>query len=92
MTDARWWTMRRAQSLRPATYRCPFCDERLHAMSEHFVIAPEGDVGRRRHAHAECFASARRAGRLPTLEEWRKEQPRRPSLLSRIRLRSRRTG
>jgi hypothetical protein len=27
---ARWWTLRRAQSLKPASYRRPFCDEQLH--------------------------------------------------------------
>jgi hypothetical protein len=89
MDDARWWTMRRAQSLKPATYRCPFCQERLHAMSEHVVIAPEGDAARRRHAHAECFSSARAEGRLPTLDEWRATQPRPSRLLSRLRRPSR---
>ena len=52
--------MRRAHSTRPATYRCPFCGELLHAMSEHVVIAPEGDASRRRHAHTECIEEARR--------------------------------
>ena len=63
----RWWSMRRAQSLKPATYRCPLCGRQLHAMSEHVLIAPEGDASRRRHAHAECAARAHAAGRLPTL-------------------------
>jgi hypothetical protein len=81
---ARWWTMRRAQSTRPATYRCPFCDERLHAMSEHVVIAPEGDVDRRRHAHAECAAAAHARGALPTYDDWRSTQPKRPGLLARL--------
>ncbi|TMK25465.1 MAG: hypothetical protein E6G64_16010 [Actinobacteria bacterium] len=76
MTEARWWAMRRAQSQKPATYRCPFCDRLLHAMSEHVVIAPEGDTDRRRHAHAECVASAHEAGTFKTDEEWRKAQPR----------------
>jgi hypothetical protein len=57
--------------LKPATYRCPFCGERLHAMSEHVLIAPEDDASRRRHAHIECVAEARQAGRLPTRDEWR---------------------
>jgi hypothetical protein len=48
------------------------------------LIAPEGDGERRRHAHTECVEAARRAGRLPTLDEWRRTQPRRPSLLSRL--------
>jgi hypothetical protein len=69
----RWWTMRRAQSRRPATYTCPFCGELLHAMSEHVVLAPEGNVDRRRHAHTECVLRERRAGRLPTEDEWRAE-------------------
>jgi hypothetical protein len=72
--EANWWTMRRAQSLRPATYRCPFCDELLHAMSEHAVIAPEGNVNLRRHAHLECVMRERRAGRLPTEDEWRRRR------------------
>ena len=67
----RYWTMRRAHSTRPATYRCPFCGELLHAMSEHVVIAPEGDVGRRRHAHLECVRREREAGRLPLADDLR---------------------
>jgi hypothetical protein len=63
--------MRRAQSLRAATYRCPFCDGLLHASSEHVLIAPEDDRSRRRHAHVDCVLAERRAGRLPTLDEWR---------------------
>jgi hypothetical protein len=63
--------MRPAQSRRPATYRCPFCGERLHAMSAHVLIAPEGDVDRRRHAHLECVRRERAAGRLPTQDEAR---------------------
>jgi hypothetical protein len=49
------------RSLKPATYRCPICGDLLHAMSEHMLIAPEGDTSRRRHAHVECV----RAARLP---------------------------
>jgi hypothetical protein len=64
VSDPQWWTLRRAQSMRPATYRCPFCDEFLHAMSEHVVIAPEGDVDRRRHAHLDCVRRERDAGRF----------------------------
>jgi hypothetical protein len=64
--------MRRAQSARAATYRCPFCGERLHAMSEHVLLAPEGDVDRRRHAHTECVLAERKAGRLPTEDEARR--------------------
>ena len=71
----RWWTMRGAQNLKPATYICPLCDGELHAMSEHMLIVPEGDPSRRRHAHTACVAKARRAGKLPTQDEWRKTQP-----------------
>jgi hypothetical protein len=63
--------MRRAQSRKPATYRCPFCGKRLHAMSEHMLVAPEGDVDRRRHAHTACALRERRAGRLRTEDEFR---------------------
>ncbi len=52
-------------SLKPATYRCPFCDRLLHATSDHLLIAPEDDRSRRRHAHTECVAAERKAGRLP---------------------------
>lgn len=62
--------MRRAQSLKPASYVCPFCDGMLHATSEHALIAPEGDVSRRRHAHTECVMVARKAGKLRTEDEW----------------------
>jgi hypothetical protein len=76
MDEARWWALRRAHSQKPATYRCPFCEELLHAMSEHVVIAPEGDASRRRHAHAECVAAARNAGGFKTYDDWRETQPR----------------
>jgi hypothetical protein len=71
----RWWTVRRAQNSKPATYRCPLCGGLLPALSEHMLIVPEGDSSRRRHAHAECVIKARRAGRLPTRDEWQKAQP-----------------
>jgi hypothetical protein len=82
---ASWWTFRRAHSLKPATYRCPFCGGYLHAMSEHVLVAPEGDASRRRHVHAECFARERAAGRLPSRDEWRATQPRAPGLIARLR-------
>jgi hypothetical protein len=72
--EARWWTFRRAQSLRPRTYTCPFCGELLHAMSEHVVLAPEGNVDRRRHAHTECARRERAVGRLLTYDEWQSER------------------
>jgi hypothetical protein len=70
-----WWAVRRAQSQKPASYRCPFCDQQLHAMSEHVVIAPEGDVDRRRHAHTQCVLEARRAGTFRTYDDWRETHP-----------------
>jgi hypothetical protein len=90
-----WWAMRRAHSRKPATYRCPFCGQYLTAMSDHFVIAPENDASRRRHAHTQCVLRERAAGRMPTYDEWRRAQPREPSppsplrrLLARLRARS----
>jgi len=68
----RWWTVRRAQNRKPATYRCPFCGNYLPALSEHVLIAPEGDTTRRRHA------------RLPSREEWLRTQPREPGRLRRL--------
>lgn len=63
--DAQWWTMRRAHSLRPATYRCPLCGRELHAM---FAL-PEGAL-----AHAfgqfQCLVESGSAV-MPTLDEWR---------------------
>ncbi len=81
---ADWWAIRRASSSKPSTYRCPLCGHQLHAMTEHQLIAPEGDASRRRHAHTECVLAARRAGRLPLREEWLATQPRQPSLLRRL--------
>ena len=48
---------------------CPFCDELLHAMSDHLVIAPEGNADRRRHAHTECVLAARSAGTFRTYDD-----------------------
>ena len=79
-----WWSMRRAQNLKPATYRCPLCGRHLPALSEHMLLFPEGDHSRRRHAHAECVIAARKRGRLPTREEWLKTQPRPPSVWRRL--------
>jgi hypothetical protein len=64
--------MRPAQSLKPASYVCPLCDTMLHATSEHALLAPEGDVSKRRHAHLECVVAARKRGGLPTEDEFRK--------------------
>ena len=83
-TAPRWWSVRPAQNLKPATYRCPLCGDHLPALSEHFLIAPEGDTTRRRHAHTECVVAARKGGRLLTLDDWRASQPRGPGLLARL--------
>lgn len=84
LPHARWWTLRRAQNRKPATYVCPFCGRYLPALSEHVLIAPEGDGSKRRHAHSQCVVTARRAGRLPTRDEWLKTQPRGPGLWRRV--------
>lgn len=81
----RWWSLRPAQNLKPATYTCPFCRKHLPALSEHFLIAPEDDRSKRRHAHTACVLAARKAGKLPTKDEWQRTQPRPPSLWSRLR-------
>jgi hypothetical protein len=77
-----WWAVRRAHSQKPATYACPLCGRRLHAMSEHLLIAPEGNAELRRHAHTECVLAARKGGTFKTYDDWRATQPRR-SLLQR---------
>jgi hypothetical protein len=82
--EPRWWAVRHAQSLKPATYRCPFCGRRLHAMSAHVLVAPEGDAARRRHAHRECVAAERRAGRLRSRSEWRAASDERRGLFARL--------
>jgi hypothetical protein len=82
--------VRRAQNRKPATYRCPFCGNYLPALSEHMLVAPEGDAGRRRHAHTECVLAERRAGRLRSEDEWRRSLPRPPSLWRRLGARLRR--
>lgn len=73
LDDARWWTIRRAQNRKPATYR-PLCGRHLHAMTDHVLIAPAGDTRRRRHGHSECVRAAREAGGLPSYDEWRNTQ------------------
>ncbi len=88
LEPARWWQVRTARNLKPATYRCPLCGGLLPALSEHMLLVPEGDGGKRRHAHTTCVMSARRAGRLPTREEWLRQQPARPSLWRRLTGRS----
>ena len=34
------------------------------------LVIPEGDAGRRRHAHTACTLAARRQGRLRSRDEW----------------------
>jgi hypothetical protein len=78
---ARWYAIRPAANRKPATYRCPLCGGHLPALSAHMLVTPDGDPSRRRHAHAACVMSARKAGRLPLREE---VEPRGPGLLSRL--------
>jgi hypothetical protein len=73
LEPAEWYSVRRVRSRKPATYTCPLCGHLLHAMSDHVLIAPEGDTSRRRHAHLECVAAANLPGR-----------PVRPGLLARF--------
>ncbi|RKQ93394.1 hypothetical protein C8N24_3257 [Solirubrobacter pauli] len=75
--------MRPAANLKPATYRCPFCEEHLPSLMGHMLVVPEGDTRRRRHAHTECVLIERRAGRLPSRDEWLATQPR-PERRSRL--------
>jgi hypothetical protein len=84
LPSARWWSLRRAQNRKPATYRCPLCGNYLPALSEHVLISPEGDTSRRRHAHSECVIRARKTGRLRTRDEWLAAQPRSPGPLRRV--------
>jgi hypothetical protein len=84
LPPAPWWTVRRAANRKPATYRCPLCGHHLPALSEHMLIAPEGDSRRRRHAHTKCVLAARRDGRLTLRDEWLRTQPRPPSLWRRL--------
>ena len=78
---ARWYALRPAANRKPATYRCPLCGGMLPALSQHFLVLPEGDASRRRHAHSNCVMRARRDGRLPLREE---VEPRPPGLISRL--------
>ena len=68
----RWWDIRPAQGRQAKTYTCPLCHGRLLAMNPNTLLSPEGDRERRRHAHTECVAKQRRAGRLLTKAEWEK--------------------
>jgi len=77
LPPAPWWTVRGAANRKPATYRCPICDEYLPALSEHMLICPEGDRLQRRHAHTACVMAARRRGELVLRDEWLARQGRR---------------
>ena len=55
--------VRPAANLKPATYRCPFCEEHLPSLMAHMLVSPEGDTRRRRHAHTECVLAEKRGGR-----------------------------
>ncbi len=79
--QARWYAIRPARNLKPSTYRCPFCDGHLPALTDHLLVYPEGDTTRRRHAHSACVMKAREAGRLPLRED---VEPPRPGLLARL--------
>ena len=76
----RWWTFRRAQNLSASVYTCPLCNEPLPALAEHMLITPEGNSSGRRHTHVDCFKEARLDGRLPSIDEWKATQPRKPSV------------
>jgi hypothetical protein len=90
VSDApKWWAIRHAENLKPVTYVCPFCEELLPALKPHVLVLPEGDVRRRRHAHAECAMAEKRAGRLPSREQYESTQPSRPGRFSRLLQRTR---
>ena len=44
----------------------------------YMLLVPEGDSSRRRHAHSACVIAARKAGRLPTRDEWERSTGQRP--------------
>ncbi len=52
-------------------------------------MLPEGDSRRRRHAHTECTLAEKRAGRLPSREQWLESQPQRTGRFSRLFAKSR---
>jgi hypothetical protein len=70
MESVRWWEMRPAQGHQAKTYTCPICHHRLLAMNPNTLLFPEGDREHRRHAHTECVAKQRKAGKLLTKAEW----------------------
>ena len=56
---------------------------------EHVLVLPEGDTRRRRHAHTECALAEKRAGRMPSYEQWLATQPQRTGRFSRLFAKSR---
>jgi hypothetical protein len=58
-------------------------------MIEHVLVLPEGHPPRRRHAHTDCALAAKRAGRLPSKDQWLAGQPRKPGRFSRLFARTR---
>jgi hypothetical protein len=60
----------------------------MGALTEHMLIAPEGDMSRRRHAHTECLLTARSRGQFLLRDEWLATQPRPPSVWRRLLRRS----
>jgi hypothetical protein len=87
LPPAPWWSVRPAANRKPATYRCPICGRHLAALSEHMLIAPEGDTRRRRHAHTACVMKARTRGELVLRDEWLRAQPRSASWWRRMLVR-----
>ena len=73
LEPAEWYSHPAGAEPEAGDVPCPLCGYQLHAMSDHVLIAPEGDTSRRRHAHLECVAAANLPGR-----------PARPGLLARL--------
>jgi len=71
---AKWYDGRLAHNRKPAHYTCPLCGQQLPSMSEHMLLFPDGDHDRRRHAHTACVMQARAQGKLPTRDEWIKQE------------------
>ena len=73
---ADWWTIRRRARTPSRQHRCPLCGYRLHAMSPHVLIAPEGDTTAAARTRRVCRRRARRR-RAPG-DRSRETQPREP--------------
>jgi len=81
LEPAPFYDVRPAANRKPATYRCPLCGGLLPALTPHVLIKPAGDAAKRRHAHTQCALRARREGRLPDRDDWRRSRPPEPSRL-----------